>query len=384
MAPLARTALLVGVGVAGASYLAPAGPSRPLRAPPSCGAQNIVCAAALDASWRLPAVLEAKAAHNPLADLSQDHQWMLYRSTRYLREHEELIQRALAVAATAHSGQKRRSGEDFIMHPIETAVILAEVRPAPALRARARARRARNCARLPPARRARRSGSPGGFPPRNFPRLRAHRRLSPSRAQLKMDADTIVAGLLHDTVEDTELTLDDISFHFGPEVMEIVRGDSKMSKLCGEAAALPADERKELNHRNMLLAMGDDWRIVVVKLADRLHNMRTLEHMPRHKQVAIARETLQIFVPLARRLGIETLERELTDISVEYIFPEELKGVFGLELLGHWARIRFWGALDGLLLRDTVLSELDVDSKLDDHRERWAEHADYWAVAFSK
>ena len=102
------------------------------------------------------------------------------------------------------------------------------------------------------------------------------------------------------------------------------------------------------------------------------------------KQVAIARETLQIFVPLARRLGIETLERELTDISVEYIFPEELKGVFGLELLGHWARIRFWGALDGLLLRDTVLSELDVDSKLDDHRERWAEHADYWAVAFSK
>ena len=382
MAPLARTALLVGVGVAGASYLAPAGPSRPLRAPPSCGAQNIVCAAALDASWRLPAVLEAKAAHNPLADLSQDHQWMLYRSTRYLREHEELIQRALAVAATAHSGQKRRSGEDFIMHPIETAVILAEVRPVPALRARAR--RARTCARLPPARRARRSGSPGGFPPRNFPRLRAHRRLSPSRAQLKMDADTIVAGLLHDTVEDTELTLDDISFHFGPEVMEIVRGDSKMSKLCGEAAALPADERKELNHRNMLLAMGDDWRIVVVKLADRLHNMRTLEHMPRHKQVAIARETLQIFVPLARRLGIETLERELTDISVEYIFPEELKGVFGLELLGHWARIRFWGALDGLLLRDTVLSELDVDSKLDDHRERWAEHADYWAVAFSK
>ena len=383
MAPLARTALLVGVGVAGASYLAPAGPSRPLRAPPSCGAQNIVCAAALDASWRLPAVLEAKAAHNPLADLSQDHQWMLYRSTRYLREHEELIQRALAVAATAHSGQKRRSGEDFIMHPIETAVILAEVRPALAPRARARAPRAQ--LRAPSASTARPPlGFPWRVPPAQFPPAPRSPPSLPSRAQLKMDADTIVAGLLHDTVEDTELTLDDISFHFGPEVMEIVRGDSKMSKLCGEAAALPADERKELNHRNMLLAMGDDWRIVVVKLADRLHNMRTLEHMPRHKQVAIARETLQIFVPLARRLGIETLERELTDISVEYIFPEELKGVFGLELLGHWARIRFWGALDGLLLRDTVLSELDVDSKLDDHRERWAEHADYWAVAFSK
>ena len=249
-------------------------------------------------------------------------------ATRYLPEEERrAVDSALDYAARAHEGQRRKSGEAYVTHPIAVAVLLAEQR---------------------------------------------------------MDVDTIVAGLLHDTVEDTELTLDDISFHFGPEVMEIVRGDSKMSKLCGEAAALPADERKELNHRNMLLAMGDDWRIVVVKLADRLHNMRTLEHMPRHKQVAIARETLQIFVPLARRLGIETLERELTDISVEYIFPEELKGVFGLELLGHWARIRFWGALDGLLLRDTVLSELDVDSKLDDHRERWAEHADYWAVAFSK
>merc|ERR1719197_337998 len=103
--------------------------------------------------------------------------------------------------------------------------------------------------------------------------------------------------------------------------MEIVRGDSKMSKLCGEAAALPADERKELNHRNMLLAMGDDWRVVVVKLADRQHNMRTLEHMPRHKQVRIARETVEIFVPLARRLGIYELERELLHRSIEYLFP---------------------------------------------------------------
>ena len=171
----------------------------------------------------------------------------------------------------------------------------------------------------------------------------------------------------------------------GESVRRIVEGETKVSKLpklAGEQC--DNNDLQAENLRQMFIAMTEDYRIIIVKLADRLHNMRTLEHMPRHKQVAIARETLQIFVPLARRLGIETLERELTDISVEYIFPEELKGVFGLELLGHWARIRFWGALDGPLLRDTVLSELDVDSKLDDHRERWAEHADYWAVAFSK
>ena len=131
----------------------------------------------------------------------------------------------------------------------------------------------------------------------------------------------------------------------------------------------------------MLLAMGADWRVVVVKLADRLHNMRTLEFMPRHKQVRIARETIEIFVPLARRLGIDALEYELLHHSVSYLFPEELLGLFGLELLGHWARLRCWGVLDDFLLRDQVLSELDVKKQLSSHRKRWVQHANYWGVA---
>ena len=269
-----------------------------------------------------------------------EHDMVLSPLTTYLRPSAQAQGRlALEVAFLTHRGQTRRSGEPYITHPVAVTIILAKT---------------------------------------------------------QMDKATLCAGLLHDTVEDTALTFDEVQSLFGPTVRKIVEGETKVSKLpkmvraqIDEPAEVELDMRTKAeeqveNLRSMFIAMAEDWRIVVVKLADRLHNMRTLEHMPRHKQVAIARETLQIFVPLARRLGIETLERELTDISVEYIFPEELKGVFGLELLGHWARIRFWGALDGLLLRDTVLSELDVDSKLDDHRERWAEHADYWAVAFSK
>lgn len=147
---------------------------------------------------------------------------------------------------------------------------------------------------------------------------------------------------------------------------------------------MPAAERNRINQREMLLAMSSDWRIVVVKLADRLHNMKTLQHMPRHKQVRIARETVEIFVPLARRLGISELERELLHCSVHYLFPQELRGVFGFELLGHWLRLQFWGGLDRKLRSDEVLHEYNVDSKLLSHRDRWVQHTNYWAVAFAK
>ena len=106
--------------------------------------------------------------------------------------------------------------------------------------------------------------------------------------------------------------------------------------------------------------------------------------MPRHKQVRIARETIQIFVPLANRIGIDKLEYELLLLAVDYLFPQELKGLFGLELLGHWARVQFWGVLDDFLLKDQVLSELDVYAKLKGHRQRWKSHVDYWAVAFAE
>jgi len=274
-------------------------------------------------------MLEIDACASGLSETleGRDELQSFYRSSWYLQEHTLVLRRAVQVAAAAHEGQCRKNGEPFIIHPLETAKILAE---------------------------------------------------------LKMDLDTIVAGLLHDTVEDTALSLREVGSLFGSSVENIVKGDSKFSKLDEEAAALAPEARRELNHRNMLLAMGADWRVVVVKLADRLHNMRTLEFMPRHKQVEIARETIEIFVPLARRLGIYTVEYELLRHSVSYLFPEQLLGLFGLELLGHWARLQFWGVLDDFLLRDQVLSEQNVKTQLSSHRERWVQHVNYWGVAFAE
>mmetsp|Transcript_17779 Transcript_17779/g.53653 ORF Transcript_17779/g.53653 Transcript_17779/m.53653 type:complete len:339 (-) Transcript_17779:224-1240(-) len=293
------------------------------------GAAYSVAARASTAEWlTLSNVGACKGGCDQLVPAPQLR--ALHRATWYLQEHAMVIQRAVQLASLAHEGQARKNGEPFIIHPVETACILAE---------------------------------------------------------LKMDLDTIVAGLLHDTVEDTDLTLDEIDGLFGPSVAAIVKGDSKQSKLCLDAAALDKEAQRSLNHRCMLMAMGEDWRIVVVKLADRLHNMRTLQHMPRHKQVRIARETIQIFVPLARKLGVETLERELVHLAVQYLFPKELKGLFGLQLLGHWARLQCWGfgqSLDDLIGRDQELSELDLHVKLNGHRQRWLRHVDQWAMASSK
>jgi len=248
----------------------------------------------------------------------------LHRATWYLQEHSPIIQRAAQVAASAHEGQRRKNGDPFILHPVETACILAD---------------------------------------------------------LKMDLDTIVAALLHDTVEDTALTTADIQELFGSSVATIVEGETKQ---ISSSDGFAPDQRRELNHRQMLLAMGADWRVVMVKLADRLHNMRTLQYMPRHKQVRIARETIEIFVPLARRIGISQLEYELLRLSVDYLFPQELIGTFGWKLLGHWARLQFWGVLDDFLLRDQVLSGLDVSEQINDHRRRWTQHRNDWGVAFAK
>lgn len=285
----------------------------------------IPAASADAASWAGLSPFAAAAVDTRLAD---ELQWCLHRATWYLRDQDTVaINRAAQIATMAHEGQKRKSGEDFIVHPVETACILAD---------------------------------------------------------LKMDAHTIVAGLLHDTVEDTDLSLDDVRVMFGSSVATIVQGESKVSKLYDEVEAMTVAERNHINQREMLIAMSSDWRIVVVKLADRLHNMQTLEHMPRHKQVRIARETVEIFVPLARRLGMSELERELLHCSVSYLFPQELRGVFGFELLGHWLRLQFWGVLDRKLRSDQDLRDFSVDSKLRSHRDRWVEHTNYWAVAFAE
>jgi (p)ppGpp synthase/HD superfamily hydrolase len=182
---------------------------------------------------------------------------------------------ALEVAFLAHHGQQRKSGDAFVMHPVEVALILA---------------------------------------------------------QAKMDLPSVVSGLLHDTVEDTQITFAEIGALFGADVRKIVEGETKVNKLPKvvqanlEKATLEdkdkQDEQAE-NLRSMFVAMADDWRIVVVKLADRLHNMRTLEFMPVHKQISIARETIEIFAPLAHRLGMYEYRTELSDLAFKYLFPRD-------------------------------------------------------------
>ncbi len=168
---------------------------------------------------------------------------------------------AFDVAEEAHRGVKRRSGEPYVTHPVAVAALLAE---------------------------------------------------------MHLDGDAVIAGLLHDTVEDTSLTFEQIEERFGSVVRRIVEGETKISKLTVRAYE---DEQAE-NLRQMLLAMVGDVRIILVKLADRLHNMRTLGAMPPAKQQRIARETLEIFAPLAHRLGINHIKNELEDLAFGYLEPE--------------------------------------------------------------
>nr|WP_245523082.1 bifunctional (p)ppGpp synthetase/guanosine-3',5'-bis(diphosphate) 3'-pyrophosphohydrolase [Thermodesulfatator indicus] len=175
-----------------------------------------------------------------------------------------LVEKAYVFAAKAHAGQVRRSGEPYLAHPLSVAYILA---------------------------------------------------------RMKLDLPTIAAGLLHDTVEDTDVTIEDIKKHFGPVVAEIVDGVTKIAHLSARSKV----HKQAENFRKMLLAMAEDLRVILVKLADRLHNMKTLEFMPDHKRKRIAQETLDIYAPLASRLGIDWLKQELEDLSFMYLYPEEYK-----------------------------------------------------------
>ena len=178
-----------------------------------------------------------------------------------------LVERAYAFAERVHGGQRRLSGEPYIIHPVYVASILTEI---------------------------------------------------------GIDAPTIAAGLLHDTVEDCkDVTLDVIRQEFGEEVAMLVDGVTKLSQL----DFTDREERQAETLRKMILAMGRDIRVVLIKLADRLHNMRTLKFQPVERQVAIARETLDIYAPLAHRLGVYTIKAELEDLSLRYIDPEGYQNV---------------------------------------------------------
>ncbi len=169
-----------------------------------------------------------------------------------------LIRRAYDYSARMHLDQKRESGEPYVTHPLNVAMIIA---------------------------------------------------------QLKLDVPSIVTGLLHDVVEDTNASLAQVQTDFGPEVAQLVDGVTKVSKITFQSR----EEKQAENFRKMIIAMANDIRVVLIKLADRLHNMRTLDHLSAERQQEIARETMEIYAPIAHRLGIYWLKSELEDLSFRYL-----------------------------------------------------------------
>ncbi|MFZ2769596.1 MAG: HD domain-containing protein [Minisyncoccia bacterium] len=176
-----------------------------------------------------------------------------------------LIDKAYIFARIAHEGQTRHSGEEYFIHVVETAKILAE---------------------------------------------------------LGMGVTTVVAGLLHDTVEDCEIKLETIEKEFGEEVAFLVDGVTKLGSLRYNGA-----DRHNESLRKLFVAMSEDIRVLMIKLSDRLHNMRTLSHVPQEKQKRIATETLEIYAPIAYRLGIRKLNRELEDLAFPYVYPKEFENL---------------------------------------------------------
>jgi GTP pyrophosphokinase len=177
-----------------------------------------------------------------------------------------LIRRCFEFASDRHAGQRRRSGDPYVVHPVGVARIITE---------------------------------------------------------LRLDVPSVCAGLLHDCVEDTSATAEDIGRLFGSEIQFLVEGVTKL----GQIPWTTREERQAENFRKMLLAMARDIRVILIKLADRVDNMRTLEHMPREKQERIARETREIYAPLANRLGIQWMKIELEDLAFRYLEPEDYKHI---------------------------------------------------------
>src|SRR5438874_1995369 len=173
----------------------------------------------------------------------------------------EIIRKAYEFSLKHHEGQTRASGEPYLIHPLEVAIVLAD---------------------------------------------------------MKLDSTAIAAGLLHDAIEDTPVTDDDIRREFGDQVAHIVEGVTKIDKI--EFAS--REERQAENVRKMVLAMVDDIRVVLIKLADRLHNMRTLGHLPAERQQQISQETLEIYAPIAHRLGMGKVRGELEDLAFRFVEPQ--------------------------------------------------------------
>jgi len=193
--------------------------------------------------------------------------YILKRISQYAPQADlNLIKKAFRYSAKAHREQKRYSGEPYTSHLLEVAKILAD---------------------------------------------------------LELDMITIVAGILHDVIEDTDTPLSTVKEEFGEEIAMLVNGVTKLSKISFKTR----EEQQAENFRKMFLAMAEDVRVILIKLADRLNNMRTLQYIPPHKRVKVARETLEIYVPIANRLGISRIQWELEDLSLRYLEPTKYKGV---------------------------------------------------------
>ena len=179
----------------------------------------------------------------------------------------KLILKAYNYANDNHKGQLRKSGEPYIIHPLQVAYILATI---------------------------------------------------------ELDESTICAALLHDVVEDTEITHQDIINEFGQEIADMVEGLTKLGIL---QQYTTVQEQQVEEYRKMFLAMGKDIRVILIKLADRLHNMRTLKFLSLDRQISNAKETMDLYAPLANRLGMYSLKWELEDLSFKYLYPEEYREI---------------------------------------------------------
>ena len=183
----------------------------------------------------------------------------------------DLIHRAYQYAAKKHAGQIRKSGEEYIHHPIEVAYICTQLQTSPT---------------------------------------------------------TIAAALLHDVVEDTDATIDEITELFGDEVSKIVEALTKIQRM--KLSRMTAEDFEAEDHRKIFLGMAKDVRVIIVKLADRLHNLRTMDALSPERQIALSRETLDVFTPIAHRLGIYNVQSELEDLCLKYLEPKKYAEILDL------------------------------------------------------
>ena len=238
---------------------------------------------------------EGKTPEERFADLMET-------ARTYLNEEEcDMLERAFAFASKAHEGQKRKSGEPFIAHPVEVAIILSD---------------------------------------------------------LHMDSETIAAALLHDTIEDTPVTREDVVNNFNEDVAALVEGVTKITQI--EVGSLSDEQAATI--RKMLVAMNKDIRVIVIKLADRLHNMRTLGSLREDRRIFKARETLEIYAPIAHRLGINSVKWELEDLAFYYLEPAKYRQVSRMITESRAERERYLAEVLGILKDE--MKKVGIDAQV--------------------